>query len=85
MKNFNITIKQGVYIALSIIGLTLFNSCGSAVNPCDCAEIGPITQMIGYNNLSDEQKTTFDNCSSKYSTTSEAYEDCVNKLSNELK
>ena len=41
--------------------------------------------MIGYDNLSEESKEIFNDCESKYSSPADAYEDCVNKVSNELK
>jgi hypothetical protein len=41
--------------------------------------------MIGYDNLSDDSKKIFNDCESKYLTPSDAYEDCINKVSNDLK
>jgi hypothetical protein len=55
------------------------------VDPCKCSEVGANAQMIGYDNLSDESKKIFNDCESKYSTPADAYEDCVNKVSNDLK
>jgi hypothetical protein len=54
------------------------------VDPCKCAEVGANVKMIGYNNLSDESKKIFNACESKYSTPAQAYEACVDKVSNEL-
>jgi len=55
------------------------------VDPCKCSEVGANAQMIGYDNLTDESKKIFNDCESKYSTPADAYEDCVNKVSNDLK
>ena len=55
------------------------------VDPCKCAEVGANVQIIGYDNLSDESKKIFNACESKYSTPAQAYEACVDKVSNESK
>ncbi len=69
----------------AIFASVILASCGNKVDPCKCSEVGANAQMIGYDNLSDESKEIFDDCESKYATPEDAYEDCVNKVSNELK
>jgi hypothetical protein len=80
-KNQKIGIVIGGFLVIGLI-VRLFES---TVDPCKCSEVGANAQMIGYNNLSDESKKIFDACESKYSTPADAYADCVNKVSKELK
>jgi hypothetical protein len=71
----------GVLFVVGLIG-KLFEP---NVDPCKCAEVGANVQIIGYDNLSDESKKIFNACESKYSTPAQAYEACVDKVSNESK
>ncbi len=80
-KKQKIGIIIGGVLVIGLIG-KLFEP---NVDPCKCSEVGANAQMIGYNNLSVESKKIFDACASKYSTPADAYADCVNKVSNELK
>ncbi len=80
-RNQKIGIIIGGVCVIGVIGKLIEPN----VDPCKCSEVGANAQMIGYENLSDESKKIFDACESKYSTPADAYEDCVNKVSNELK
>ena len=79
--------KKTRWIVTSVIALFVIANAknNSNVDPCKCSEVGANAQMIGYNNLSMESKEIFDACESKYSSPADAYEDCVNKVSNEIK
>ncbi len=57
----------------------LINWTNPDVDPCKCVEVGVNAQIIGYHNLSEKSKETFDDCENKYTTTSDAMNDCANK------
>jgi len=71
-KNQKYLIIGGVVLLGVIGGLT--NDTPSA---CDCADIGSKVQIVGYQNLTSEQKKLYDACEKKYTTPAAAFEACV--------
>lgn len=52
----------------------------SNVDPCKCAEFPGKVALIGYDNLSSEDKKIFDACEKRYRTTSDAMNACIEKV-----
>lgn len=69
----------GVFLVIIVIGVVLFKFIDdkTKVDPCDCADIGSKVQIVGYQNLTSEQKKLYDACEKKYTTPAAAFEDCV--------
>jgi len=72
-----------IFLILSgILGLGYFwavisGGVQNSVDPCDCSEVGSNVQIVGYDNLSKEDKKLYDACERTYSTPAAAYEACV--------
>ena len=70
--------KYVIPICFFIVVVVLFNLFSKkVVDPCDCADIGAKVQIIGYQNLTSEQKKLYDACEKKYTTPAAAFEACV--------
>lgn len=63
----------GFGIAVNVINRS------SNVDPCKCAEFPGKIELIGYDNLSDEDKKIFSACEAKYETTTDAMNACIEK------
>jgi len=66
-----------IILCIIIVGVVIMKLTETKVNPCDCADVGSKAQIIGYHNLTEEQKKVFKACESKYTTPAAAFEDCV--------
>jgi uncharacterized membrane protein YqhA len=84
-----LTLKQKItYSVILIFGIPLISailsliSPSSKVSPCDCADVASKAEIIGYNNLSDSQQSLYRICEDKYTTSGDAYNDCVNGMIN---
>lgn len=73
MKAFVILL---IVIVLGVF-ITKFIETKTKIDPCDCADLGSKVQIVGYQNLSNDQKEMYNECEKKYTTPTSAFEACV--------